>query len=175
MKITYLPDINRLRVDEPTVSAGSGLYTSVEAAVTLNCGAELVEEYDTVQILDTVNSKFYLLPTELDSLYFKPEMFGLTTFIDGIYYIRLNLWKPAGGYTQMANCAFVDVTFKCKVAQLLEGVISSGLNTMAHMLHYSLTNGSNCGCNCDELCVNFALLGEILTESPQIRNDCGCN
>lgn len=174
MTIIYLSDIDRLKAEDASLIAPVGTYTSVEATVTLNCGTELVQEYTVTELVDNT-SKFYVT-AEQGVLYFRPEMFGLTVFIDGVYYIRLRLWYTVGGYVGVENCTFADITFKCRVAQLLKDVMAGGTSTTAHLLHYSLVNGSNCGCNCDDMCANFATLEEILPDSTsQIKNDCGCN
>jgi hypothetical protein len=143
--------------------------------VTLNCGTVITKEYTIPEILDTYNADF-VLSLLLDCLAVWAPMFGLTTFVDGVYSIQIRISPVGGGYTQIANCTFVDITYKCRLATLLEDVIKSeDPGTTAHILHYALVNGSNCGCNCDELCDIFAALSETLSSYNVIpRNECGC-
>jgi len=176
MIITYIPNADptlaRLKVVDEHIT-GLMSFTSVEATVTLNCGTEMVQEYSAASMADTAN-KFYIVLADL-AFYFKPEMWGLTEFVDGVYRIILKGNQAAGGYIMLENCLFVDITYKCKVAVLLDEVITNKTSTTAHLLHYSLVNGSNCGCNCDAMCVNFdALCGILGNSQAVINNDCGC-
>lgn len=117
-----------------------------------------------------------------DGLYVNPLLFGINSFIDGVYKfnIKINKVSPTG-YIMESNCTFIDVTTKCKVAALLHNIKAESMktgekpSTVAHLLHYALVNGSNCGCNCDELCKVYNELYNILTNvNPQLISDCGC-
>lgn len=111
-----------------------------------------------------------------------PAFFGLTEFTDGIYKFEVKIYEIGQGTTLESNCIFIDITFKCKVAALLKNIITENktksgekLSTTAHILHYALFNGSNCGCNCEEMCQVFTYLNDLLSNlDPQIFVDCGC-
>src|SRR5690606_6310796 len=59
-----------------------------------------------------------------DGLYLTPEFFDLTSLSDGVYKITLKYNKADNSYVQETNCAFVDITIKCKVAKSLNGLIT---------------------------------------------------
>lgn len=155
-------------------------YTSIEITTSVNCSdTTIIQEYDTSDIYNTDN-KFYV---DIDSkiLYLSVLMFSPSMFTDGIYKVTIKFKKEAGGYIQVANCIFVDITFKCKVASLMDKIISENktssekTSTIAHILHYALFNGSNCGCNCEDMCDIFKQLSDILdTLDLTIDNNCGC-
>lgn len=126
-----------------------------------------------------VNSNIFI---NADGIFLTPAFFGLTSITDGIYKVTLKFVKDNGAYIAETNCAFIDVTIKCKVAALLQNILqeskingSEKVSTIAHILHYALFNGSNCGCNCAELCKVYAeLVGLLENIDPLITNDCGC-
>lgn len=137
------------------------------------------EPYTEVLFSASQTTNVYVLP---DGIYISPEFFSLTSLMDGIYKISIKFKAADNSYIQETNCAFVDVTVKCKVASVLQNILKeskvSGLeesSTIIHILHYALTNGSNCGCNCEELCKVYTELVTLLNNiDPQITNDCGC-
>lgn len=157
-------------------------YSGIEITASKNCtDTPIVKEYNTTDILlDTSN--FYIVG---GVLYIRPQLFGTILFEDGVYKIEIRFKKPAG-HIIITNCIFVDISFKCKVATLLKALLEESGNTnrtkgiektstAIHLLHYSLTNGSNCGCNCFELCAVFNELCILLSGIDlQITNDCGC-
>jgi len=129
-------------------------------------------------------SNIYYFNTEEEAIYVKPEFFnGATEFVDGIYKFSIKWIKEGGeGYIYEENCAFIDMTTKCRVAGLLDSALKETedvnlekMGSTAIMLHYGLVNGSNCACNCDGLCEAFKGLINILdTADPNLINDCGC-
>ena len=189
MTLEYIKDSDLIKAqsDEITdLGINIGLYSSVQALTNLTCAdADKDIEYDMTEILST-DSDFYLVAVD-SALYFKPAAFSLLTYLDGIYKVTLKIRPLSGGFTQIQNCIFVDITLKCKVATLLKSVLDNGNSTMAHLLHYSLVNGSNCGCNCDELCINYNALQEVIVASgadggtggttggTSNSSNCGCN
>ena len=130
------------------------------------------------------NSNLYYFDTEEEAIYIKPGFFNnATEFRDGIYKFSLKWIKENNtGFITEENCAFIDITTKCRVAGLLNNVIKENADPSLEKiggtvmkLHYGLVNGSNCACNCDGLCEVYKGLIEILdTVDPNITNDCGC-
>lgn len=117
-----------------------------------------------------------------DGLYITPGLFNLTELMDGIYKITIKIIKDDNSYSLETSCAFIDITTKCQVASVLHNLLQESkvagtekVSTAVHLLHYALVNGSNCGCNCEELCqVYTELYGLLSNIDPQITNDCGC-
>lgn len=125
----------------------------------------------------TPNSNIILLN---DGIYVSPSLFLQDTMKDGVYKFTIKLDKNEV-ITEISNCSFIDVTIKCKVATLLSNIIkenegsSEKISTIAHILHYSLVNASNCGCNCEELCKIYEELYKLVYNiEPQIPENCGC-
>lgn len=121
-----------------------------------------------------------------DGILVKPSFFNLSSFTDGIYSFEVKV-SEAGGHVTESNCAFVDIETKCRVASVLqnikketEGSQFEKSSSMIHLLHYALVNGSNCGCNCAELCAVyrelFVMLGDfiLLNSNSSLINNCGC-
>lgn len=183
MTIAYLGSgANILTIVAPELTAymtNVSDYIGVSMVAKLACGTPTPEKiYNNTDILLTDNVDFYISGT---TLYVRPQLFGLTEFKDGIYKFSVK-FITSTGYTLISNCFFVDVTYKCKVASMLVDIVEENkldttdkISSIAHILHYALVNGSNCGCNCDEMCVVFNELTILLTGvNPQITNDCGC-
>ena len=99
-----------------------------------------------------------------------------------IYQITVKYTKAAGtGFIEETMCAFIDVKTRCKVAGLMEEMLSDNNKREVEslwLLHYALVTSSNCGCNCDDLCKAYSDLLSIHTElvnNPNTSNtDCGC-
>jgi len=110
-----------------------------------------------------------------------PTFFGLPHYVDGVYKMELKIVAIDNSYSIESNCVFVDVTFKCKVALYLKDIVGGTVNgkvgLTATMLHYALTNSSNCGCNCQDMCRAYKELYSILNGAGlinQTSSDCGC-
>ena len=153
-------------------------YTGLELIANITCCNTSINSgvINTTNIVDDTQSIYV---SSVDScLYIKPTFLGLSDLVDAIYNLEIKLIED--GYTQISNCAFLDITYKCKVGGLLKWLIEENddnstekVSTIAHILHYSLFNVSNCGCNCGELCNIFKELTDILNITLQ-DNDCGC-
>jgi hypothetical protein len=137
------------------------------------------EAYTTIlACYSTSDSKFFIT----DAVYIHPSFFSESELKDGVYKVQLKIVKDDNSYVIETNCAFIDVTVKCSVAALLQNIITEAkhtqnekTSTVIHMLHYALVNGSNCGCNCAELCQAYKDLTALMEDiDPQTINDCGC-
>lgn len=118
-----------------------------------------------------------------DGLYVPSTFFSMEEYENGIYHFGVKIYKADGAsFIYEENCAFIDIDIKCKVAALLNKIVKEANNTtdekvstVAHMLHYGLVNGSNCGCNCSQMCeVYRELISIINSADPSIYTDCGC-
>jgi hypothetical protein len=110
----------------------------------------------------------------------KSSFFGKTAIEDGIYKFAVKYTKVNNaGFITETNCTFIDVTIKCKVASLLNKLKEEAdskeedSSTLAHVLHYALTNGSNCNCNCDELVTIYTELNKLLINTT-VEDCSGC-
>jgi len=107
---------------------------------------------------------------------------NLSKFRDGIYKITLKYNASNGSWVSESGCAFIDIDTKCKVASFLQNIVAENKtsiqdkpSTIIHVLHYALVNGSNCGCNCNELCEIYSELYSLINDNPKLVNkDCGC-
>ena len=187
MTITFFDTYLLLESDyitEALINAG-GIFNQLDISgnincCTQNCGQQSVEvEVDLTAIVLPATIEF----TVDNKIKIFPGFFGLTEFIDGIYKFSIKRYQPGEGTVIESNCLFIDMTLKCKVATLLGYIIEENktrdseekIATIAHLLHYSLVNGSNCGCNCEEMCEVFRELNALLVNvDPTITNDCGC-
>lgn len=123
----------------------------------------------------------YFTPYDVPSLWFTnngvfvgPEFFNLTNFTDGIYNFTIEAETITGDFISESNCFFFDCNTKCKVSTKLEELKKcnkSGTNLF--LLHYTLVEGSNCGCNCEALCEIFENLCSELEGAESCVN-CGC-
>lgn len=153
-------------------------FSKMEVTASINCGTPIVK---TLLAPFTATADLLLIST--DGIRLNPSFFGLTELSNGIYKVSVKLFEVSPLQTILiANCALVDIDLSCQVATLLHNIIgeyedklSEQPSIIAHVLHYSLVNGSNCGCNCDEMCNNYSYLVNILTNiDPQLLADCGC-
>lgn len=155
-------------------------YLKVELTGNINCcNSNCGEQAPTLTII---------LPQTVDQdkaefasggLKVYPKFFGLTEFSEGIYKFSLKRFKEGGETVTESNCIFYDIDMKCKVAVLLNCILKEQSEaekpaTIAHLLHYSLINGSNCGCNCDEMCKIYAELVKLVQHINLQSTDCGC-
>lgn len=151
-------------------------YLQLKIESTINCCPEL---YVQTQPLPLTTNPYFAFSS--DGIEVKPAFFNVVTpnsIIDGVYYFNVKIFTDEDNYHYEQNCAFMDITFKCKVAQYLDtlnDIYEDGkIATNAHLLHYALVNGSNCGCNCTAMCDIFKQLYDILKPiTPQLQG-CGC-
>lgn len=185
MIITYIPgdtpEVGLLKVEAPEILDVSNDPSSYEyvivTGVISSLGYMSTEKYLINEIAETDN-KFWIID---GIMYVSPIFFNLVVFSDDIVTLTIKL-KKIDSWVLIQNCTFIDITYKCKVATLLDGIITEsriageeGLSTIAHLLHYALINGGNCGCNCSEMEQVFNELKKVLINTdPKITNDCGC-
>ena len=109
-----------------------------------------------------------------NSMVMSPQYFGGNEFVDGIYSVELTFTTESGNIITEKNCFFLDCKTACEVSTKLKELqkIKEVENaTNIFLLHYTLTEGSNCGCNCSELCELFRKLCLELNSSSCL---CGC-
>ena len=180
--ITYLPD-NTIQLQSPEIQSmidNIADYSKVKVEATINCCPTVFSDEEILGP-DIDTSKFVITS---DSIIVKLAFFSslLTAFPDGIYHFEVKLFKTNDTYIYQDNCIFIDITYKCQVAQYIKDLLvkeeAGSCATNVHILHYALVNGSNCGCNCKEMCEVFKELTRILkpnnvSTQTQIQG-CGC-
>ena len=93
---------------------------------------------------------------------------------DGVYKVRITYKKPDCSEIVEENCTFVDCEIKCLVGKEVKDLLdikNDDINIF--LLHYTLTETSNCNCNCDALCEIYEELYNRLCENKDCTN-CGC-
>lgn len=154
-------------------------YTKMEVTATKNCGTAYTQTF-SAPFTATAN----LLLLSPDSIRLNPTFFGLTELDNGVYKVTVKIFEISPAQTILiSNCALVDIDVTCQVAAMLHNLIgeyedktlTEKPSIIAHVLHYALVNGSNCGCNCAEMCQVYDALIDILTNiDPKLLADCGC-
>tara|TARA_Y100000590_G_scaffold396343_1_gene476995 strand:- start:752 stop:1294 length:543 start_codon:yes stop_codon:yes gene_type:complete len=97
---------------------------------------------------------------------------GTTVFPDGVYKVVLTQIESGGApITTESNCFFMDCSTTCEVAKYIKNLLKTPADVEAHLLHFGLVNGSNCNCNCDEMCSLYSKLYNILNNTET----CLCN
>jgi len=110
-----------------------------------------------------------------DSIIITPTFFGLDAFVDGVYNIELVISLVGGVDQTEEGCYFLDISLKCRL--ILNDDIECGTDKSYLdylMLHYSLTQASNCNCDCSKMLDIFNFLDRILPLTANTE-DCGCN
>jgi len=181
MTITYILEQDLIKIEAPEIVAfitDIADYSTISMTGTRCSSTAITISYDTTEILN-INSKFFIVD---EVLYVRPSFFSLSVFTDSVYKFSIKFSLTDAGYTLIENCAFVDITFKCKVAAYLKDIIEENadlsdnekVSTIIHLMHYSLVNGSNCGCNCSQMCEVFTELKKLLDNIQPENTNCGC-
>lgn len=155
-------------------------YNRIVVKSTINCCPEVFSDDQPLGPgMDT--TKMIIVS---DGIIIKPAFFNLISgeiMRDGVYSFSVKLYLIDSTYTYEESCAFIDVTYKCRVADNIKNILDKNedgqCSTVIHVLHYALVNGSNCGCNCKELCDVFKELTKLLIPitSSVIPSGCGCS
>ena len=156
--------------------ADQGAFLQLKIDGTINCCPTV---YTQTQALPLVSNPYFVFSA--DGIEVKPAFFNVvvpTSIIDGVYTFIVKPFIDLNNYSYEENCAFMDITFKCKVAKYIDDLSKiaedGAVATNVHILHYALVNGSNCGCNCTAMCDTFKQLYDILKPiTPQLQG-CGC-
>lgn len=148
------------------VIANPGDYLRVEVESTVNCCTEVFE--------------VELEPGDVVGWNITPALYGLESFIDGIYKVKIRAVKTDNSWAEEENCFFLDCETKCKVATFVTAFLSHDVEEKEEalyvtMIHYALINASNCGCNCAELCNLYFELSEILASRTPLTNQNICS
>ena len=178
----------------------TNLFTIVDAWFTTNFATTVTQNYvydsvtNTCQytitdlpvnitpiklVTDVGDSYFGYFPIEgmffnSNMMYIAPSFFNMMNFTDGVYSFTLTFNNGGQVITTESNCFFLDCKTGCEVStkiKELEEASNPKNATNIFLLHYTLTEGSNCGCNCDELCEIFRKLCNNLNSTSCL---CGC-
>lgn len=102
-----------------------------------------------------------------------PSFFDLEAYSDSIVHLELTLTHEDGSFTTEEVCYFMDCTIKCKLTSMHNfECLNQGMNLA--MLHYSLTQASNCNCDCANMYEIFQYLDKQLTYITNNIEGCGC-
>lgn len=104
----------------------------------------------------------------------EPGFFGLTAFEDSIVHIKLSIVSTTGGLKYEEGCYFFDCTFKCRLPDILDESCLTNKDLHLVMLHYSLTQASNCECDCSKMYSVFSFLSKLLPAETSNTSGCGC-
>lgn len=108
-------------------------------------------EYTSQKVI-RLGSKIYMYPQ-----YFN----GATTFPDGLYSIKVTVELSNGGNSTEENCFMADCgDLKCRIAKYMVET----KDTDPALIHYSLTESNNCGCNCENACELYEHLNTLLNK-----------
>lgn len=144
-------------------------YLIARVTVTLDC---CDDNKTFIEIPDITNTS----PTDdvyVDSdnnFVINPSFFenGIT---NGVYTVVISLFQPNGTEFCDTGCLFVDCDLKCRVYEKVKTLTTDEEKTQILMKHYSLTVGSNCSCDCGDLCTIYK---SLLEDLEGIEYDCGC-
>lgn len=182
LTITYLPNGNIL-LNSPRIQTmiNNPLgYTQLKIEATINCCPELFSSTFPLPFVQTNPPLIFITPDgiEVTKAYF--NIIGVDqTLMDGVYKFNVKIFTNTNQYTFEENCAFIDVTYKCKVATYIDNILDvisedGTVATNVHVLHYALVNASDCGCNCQALCDTFRALAAIVNPITPTMQSCGC-
>lgn len=124
----------------------------------------------TTAFRSTMADTVYLTGTGIS---ITPLLFGLDSFIDGVYSVKITMYKNSGSRVTTSNCIFVDCVTNCDLSDILPTLSESG-KIEALMMHYGLSVGTNCACDCEMLCDLYKQLYKVI-HNTEINNNCGCN
>lgn len=152
-------------------------YTKLKIEGVVNCCGQKFSIIDLVPLAP--NTKYTVVGNTIE---IKPAFFNITgtspKFMDGVFHFEVKLFKPDDTFTYEENCSFIDITYKCKLSGMLKSLLGTdedkNVGMVAFLLHYALVTGSNCGCNCKEMCDAFRELANILAPITNQSNNCGC-
>lgn len=91
--------------------------------------------------------------------------------VDGVYTVEISMFQGNGTEFSDTGCIFIDCKTKCKVYELIKTLTTKEEKTQVLMKHYSLTVGSNCSCDCSDLCLIYK---SLLEDLGNVDYDCGC-
>lgn len=159
-----------------TMIANQDEFYKVKIDATINCCPQL---YSQTRFLPLQPNSYFAFSAS--GIEVKPAFFNVVSpnkIIDGVYHFNVKIFTTEDNYHYEENCTFIDLTIKCKVATYLDALNDKGedgeIATNVHILHYALVNGSNCGCNCTDMCNVYKQLYDILKPvTPQLQS-CGC-
>jgi len=145
--------------------------TSYDLFITQNCCGEGTK-------IDLRNLPIEGVSLAANNIVFSPRFYGVDTFPDGVYCIKIVLKFPDGSCKKSYAHVFVDDQVKCEVL----ASISNGDYT-AHTLYEAIKSSENCNtnnCNCKAACQMFKdLLEQMGKKEIKVNEytepDCGCS
>lgn len=162
-----------------TATTSTSLVNGIAEIEVIDMPQYLVMETVITTFMDIESTGFFHFLGSEDiifsnnAIFVLPSFFGLTTFTDGIYHFTSIVTTTSDILIEEQACFFVD----CLMAGLLHKQIDLEKCDAAQMhtllMHYSLTQGSNNTCDCDDLYKIYSYLAKIL--NGQKLEDCGCN
>lgn len=178
LQVTYLPNGN-IQLQSPEISAmvaNMSNYNRVKVAAKVNCCPQTYVQELALPLVDTT-----MIAIVGSTIEVKPIFFAFTStdgVIDGVYTFEVKLFLNNNTFIYQENCSFIDINYRCLVANSLKDLLSKSEDGMCatniHVLHYALINGSNCGCNCDEMCKVFNQLKKLIGPITLQTTGCGC-
>jgi len=145
-------------------------YTDIKITIYRNCcdcdGYDVDITRDAPAPFPTSETDVYLFNGT--SMELNPKIIdaSATTWTEGVYKIIVTLTNIDGTVVvSESNCFFLDCATSCQVAKHIKSLLKTDTDTDVHLLHFGLTNGSNCNCNCDEMCYLYRKLYELLNDT----------
>jgi len=168
-------DCTKLIVDQTLIdSTLETAYTSVTITIYKNCcdctGYSVPITITDLYPVNGISGYYGIVGKQITLL---PALLGtgITLFPDGVYKIIITAIAADGTVTTESNCFFLDCSTSCAVAKYIKGLLKTPADVEAHLLHFGLTNGGNCNCNCDEMCYLYKKLYDIINDT----DICLCN
>lgn len=168
--------LNSPKIQQLIATPSSFVRLKIDANI--NCCPEVFHYDQPLPLTSTT-------PVEItpDGLLIKPQFFLVTPpekIRDGVYHFEVKLFTDANNYSFEEGCAFIDITYKCKVASYIDKVLDTTSEdgqcaTQIMILHYSLTiAGDDCSCNCLDMCNVFKELTKLINPVQPQMQSCGC-
>lgn len=108
-----------------------------------------------------------------DKIIIKPSFFTDAVLQEGIYSITIIITTTDNIAIQESTCFFVDITMSGLLQAFVEPSKCDATQMHLLLMHYSLNQGSNNNCNCDNMYEIYNYLAQVINKTLIIE-DCGC-